>query len=51
MAVTQGAAAQAAVAALPAAAPNTGPASPGQAIKPMAMNFGTGMRKVEVQGY
>jgi hypothetical protein len=51
MAVTQGPVAQVAVAALPPAAPSTGPASPGQAIVPIVMNFGTGVRRIEVQGY
>jgi hypothetical protein len=43
--------AQTAVAAMPPAAPNTGPASPGAAIQPIVMTFGTGVRKLEVQGY
>ena len=51
MALTQSALAQVAVAALPPAAPSTGPASPGQAIVPIVMNFGTGTRRIEVQGY
>jgi hypothetical protein len=49
--MTQGAVAQVAVAALPPAAPSTGPAAAGQAIQPIVMGFGTGTRRVEVQGY
>jgi hypothetical protein len=51
MSLTQGAVAQVAVAALPPAAPSTGPASSGQAIQPIVMTFGTGTRRIEVQGY
>ena len=35
---------------IPLLQPQTGPA-PGQAIKPIVMNFGTGTRRIEVQGY
>jgi hypothetical protein len=47
----KGALAQVAVAALPTAAPTTGPAAPGQAIQPIVMGFGTGGRRIEVKGY
>ena len=54
MSLTQGALATVAVAAVPQGQnppTGTGPAAPGKAIAPIAMNFGAGVRKIEVQGY